>query len=113
MANTRMATGEPPPFGQTEVPGIAIALRRDLRGMGAATFKALGFFNSGLVQVGVLCTLCLGAPEIARHGPLADAKSIRSCAELPAGRPGKRRQKELKQIPFFTEMTMKQPAYRS
>lgn len=111
MTNIRMAYEGPPPSGETAVQRFGTIARHDLS-QRKTTLGIFGCVNSGLVQVGVFCALCLGSPEIAQYEPLIGTKADWSCGELPAGRPGKRRQKEMKQIPFMVEMTMKQPAYK-
>lgn len=99
------------PLGVMAVSLLQIAVRRKGVEAGLATRNALGFVGSGLVQIGMLATLCLGVPEFVRSDLTLNARTAAHPVGLPAGRPGERRQQELKQFASATEITLKQPAF--
>ena len=100
-----------PPLGVMAVPLLHIAVRHKGVESALATRNAFGFVGSALVQIGMLAALCLGVPEFVRWDLAANARTAAYPVGLPAGRPGERRQQELKQFASATEITLKQPAF--
>lgn len=111
MSMTRTANRHPPSVCSVRDFRFGATGQRRRANLARTVRDSLALFSSGAVQAGVLCALCLGVPDPVRLGPLAEAHSVTPRAELPAGRPGQRRQKGMKQFASTVEITLKQPVY--
>lgn len=111
MNMTGTAIRHPPSFCSAQVFRFGVPIRRHRRSLMRTVRGGFALPGSGMVMAGVLSTLCLGAPDHVRLGPLAEANSVTTHAGLPAGRPGQRRQKGMKQFASTVEITLKQPVY--
>ena len=111
MNMTGIAIRHPPSFCSAQLFRFGVPIWRPRRSLMRTVRDAFALPGSGMVQAGVLCALCLGAPDQILHGSRIDANSVTPRAELPAGRPGQRRQKEVKQFASSVEIALKQPVY--